>query len=254
MAVHLSGCVTSPFSDPEKVHSHFLLEKKMSQIYAILFTDGVVKVGRGKSAKDRIAAHSGSARLRGAQVKEFYFVDVLYGENKAELELIGFAESISKEKIGYEWFKGIHPCLKDSGIKDFMLLIAEKYSDRQVHEKEIAKEKDRYETLDSAFRSKFFTGRQDSDWTFAWETSAVIESIYGGWGFHGKEFEEINGKGASIFRVKCALYLYQRIGKFNEVFTDIFFNEYEAFNSIMTDNAYLQTDDLTDGKASEAVQ
>lgn len=212
----------------------------MGQIYAIIFTDDLVKVGRGKSFSDRLAVHAASAKLRGASVKEGYCIDVLYDDSKAEQELIRFVQSISSKKISNEWFKGVSPCLDDSGIKGAMERIRSKYTDAKVYE-EIKLKRDALmansvKSYNEAIIRCRAKNSNDKNWSFALDAAGVIESLYGGWGYSGSAFDKINGAELSIFKLKCALYICNRPGKVDQVFTDVFYDEHEAFVTIMTED------------------
>ncbi|MEB2514812.1 GIY-YIG nuclease family protein [Pseudomonas sp. YuFO20] len=76
-------------------------------VYAVLFSDGWLKVGRGRNAQARIGSHAGISSMRNATVMKSVVSGLLVNPKKAEKRLIDFCMSIALPVHGREWFVGV---------------------------------------------------------------------------------------------------------------------------------------------------
>lgn len=79
---------------------------KEHHVYICLFDNGVIKVGRGKHAPDRISIHVSSARNFGIKLSASeYFVSI--NPWHSEKKLIEWCDRNSLERTNKEWFFGL---------------------------------------------------------------------------------------------------------------------------------------------------
>jgi len=75
------------------------------QIYAVLFSGNIVKVGRGRSALERIREHKRSAKIWGAKAIDKVHSSNVPNAHLAERKLIDFCKRKGVLVHGSEWFK-----------------------------------------------------------------------------------------------------------------------------------------------------
>lgn len=76
-------------------------------VYAVLFSDGWLKVGRGVKPGERITAHKSASSMRGATIEKSVISGVMVNSKDAERKLIGICHSLGKPVHGNEWFIGV---------------------------------------------------------------------------------------------------------------------------------------------------
>ena len=80
---------------------------KIGYVYAILMSDGMVKVGRSsKSVSSRIKSHALTAKLRGVSIQKTVESGKLMDSRAAEKFLRNLCLSSSADVIAREWFMG----------------------------------------------------------------------------------------------------------------------------------------------------
>jgi hypothetical protein len=77
------------------------------KVYAALYSDGWVKVGRGRSPDGRISAHNATSKMRGAKLVKSCVSGELADPGNAEMELIGLCSRVGVNAHGREWFTGV---------------------------------------------------------------------------------------------------------------------------------------------------
>jgi hypothetical protein len=100
--INTPASVATQFGNGENV-SRF----REGKVYAVLFSDGWLKVGRGKDPKTRIASHAGASSMRNAQLIRSVESGVMADSGAAENALIAFCESRGEAVHGREWFVGV---------------------------------------------------------------------------------------------------------------------------------------------------
>lgn len=76
-------------------------------VYAVLFSDGWVKVGRGRCGKTRIQTHISTSTMRGATVVQSVISGRLVDSKAAESRLINYCAMTGELAHGKEWFVGV---------------------------------------------------------------------------------------------------------------------------------------------------
>lgn len=76
-------------------------------VYAVLFSDGWVKVGRGRCGKTRIQTHISTSTMRGATVVQSVISGRLVDSKAAESRLISYCARTGDIVHGKEWFVGV---------------------------------------------------------------------------------------------------------------------------------------------------
>lgn len=117
MVCTVLGRLRSPQSEPIKILTGAkpklflwviqMFMKRSGFVYAVLFSDGWVKVGRGKNPEIRIASHVNLSAMRNAAEEKRFISGRIIGHVKAELEIINFCLANGERAYGREWFKGI---------------------------------------------------------------------------------------------------------------------------------------------------
>ncbi|ROM84142.1 hypothetical protein BK655_12390 [Pseudomonas brassicacearum] len=97
---------------PANVATRFAGSENVSRfregkVYAVLFSDGWLKVGRGRDPKTRITSHAGASSMRNAHLVRSAESGVLANSGAAENQLIAFCESRGEPVHGREWFVGV---------------------------------------------------------------------------------------------------------------------------------------------------
>lgn len=76
-------------------------------VYVVSFSNGVVKVGRSGSPRERIASHRHSAQCFGLSLEREWISEKLSMSMAAEQRVIAAAASIGRRTCGSEWFVDI---------------------------------------------------------------------------------------------------------------------------------------------------
>lgn len=179
---------------------------KEGQVYAALFSDGWIKVGRGRNASKRIGCHVSASKMRGAKLVKSIISGDLLDTASAEKRLIDYCVRICTEKHGGEWFKGV--C-----IEKVSAIILEEFSgdDKEKIRKTIS---DQHDNALKLLNYKFFDrnrnynpSEHDEKWALSMSHASVMDTMYGGWMYGGDLFESIDGA-PSKFQLFSALALY----------------------------------------------
>lgn len=99
---------------PQNANHDFVARFREGKVYALLFSDGWIKVGRGRNPDDRVQAHKTASGMRGATLVKVMTSGTLIDSAYAESELIKFCSEHGRAVHGREWFAGV----------DYDLLIA----------------------------------------------------------------------------------------------------------------------------------
>ncbi len=77
-------------------------------LYACLFSNGVIKIGRSSSPVSRIAQHEARLLVAGIDLAESYFVECMGDVVQAEAALIRKCDAVMNSvKRGNEWFENL---------------------------------------------------------------------------------------------------------------------------------------------------
>lgn len=144
-----------------------------SCVYAVMFSDGWLKVGRGKNPEARIQAHEAVSKMRGATRTAYVISGRIVNAKAAEAELIGFCQGIGKTEFGNEWFSGVEFNLVESLIKDRFPEDSAEAFDQEKERSEKA--------IDRVVGGMFRNGRQrngvDLKWVEAMGHARIVERI-----------------------------------------------------------------------------
>ncbi|MCF5179610.1 hypothetical protein GIV96_11050 [Pseudomonas syringae] len=77
------------------------------KVYAVLFSDGWLKVGRGRDPQSRINSHITTSSMRGAKFVKSIASGTLADSGAAETALIEICASIGRNVHGREWFADV---------------------------------------------------------------------------------------------------------------------------------------------------
>ena len=79
----------------------------LGHVYAILFKNGLVKVGKSGDPNSRIASHKSNAAVHGNPVTNFWVSPLLTDMHEAESRLINYCSMYESPIAGSEWFMGL---------------------------------------------------------------------------------------------------------------------------------------------------
>lgn len=89
------------------VNSENVSRFREGRVYAVLFSDGWLKVGRGRDPQSRISSHACASGMRNATVDRSVVSGVIADSRAAEAALIAFCAERGKNVHGREWFTGV---------------------------------------------------------------------------------------------------------------------------------------------------
>jgi hypothetical protein len=168
------------------------------KVYAALYSDGWVKVGRGRSPDGRISVHNTTSKMRGAKLVKSCVSGKLANPGNAEMELIGLCSRVGSNAHGREWFTGV----------DFELiekLISSKFSGDDhasfVRNKVVSDESVK---ANAKFDSIVNDHKQ---WAESLNHAETILNIYYELGYDDERFKKTE-KGYIPFLLDCSLALY----------------------------------------------
>ena len=96
----------------KKSATQFAISENVSRfregrVYAVLFSDGWLKVGRGRNPESRIGSHASVSAMRNATVERSVVSGLLADSGSAEAELIELCSMRGIAVHGREWFTGV---------------------------------------------------------------------------------------------------------------------------------------------------
>lgn len=171
-------------------------------VYGVLFSDGLVKVGRMSERSSRLSSYGVAASLRGSSVAKTvtsgFVVDSVREENK----LIQWCREHGNQAAGREWFDGINFEL----LEAFILTDVKPSSDSEIKHAvdEAAKQVDRVAA--ALFPSRQEVGRDDyTEWAAALVHAKTLEQMFMNECYGGDLFVDIAGRGYSLFFLNAAI-------------------------------------------------
>lgn len=204
----------------------------MQDIYAVLFSDGVIKVGRGKNAKQRIVCHASASKVRGATVVKEHIVRLVPKAQHQEKRLIDFCAQ-NGNPITREWFTGL--CMEKviSWIDLEIGVTSLEGDDVKIKEFKEASAKDD-EAFAKALLEKFPAKKMpDIELVKAFGAAGALQAIYLNYMGYGGVFEK-GEWGVSFFELSAALYMYKMPSeKIGYLFSRAFDDSDGAFDEIM---------------------
>lgn len=189
---------------PQNANHDFVARLQPGQVYVARFSDGWVKIGRGRDAQSRITCHVSASAMRGAPLIESYVSGLIVDSVAAESALIEMCGGSKAAVHGREWF--LNP--------DYPALVAtikRKYSgdpaERFVAHREAVEVQS--QKIFSFIRgqvtpSSVFSAQDMAAWSSALEHAAVLEQIYLDDCYGGQLFAK-EDKGYSAFFLMAAL-------------------------------------------------
>lgn len=203
---------------PRNASSENVARQVNGYVYAVLFSDGWVKVGRGRDAYARINTHKSISRMRGAEIVDFKVSGMLVDSKDAEKKLLALCESYGSSVHGNEWFAGVDferlCCVIDSEFSGD--------SEEQFEEYRAAFD-GRMSVFDKVLASSSralsdLLGRRHLAWDLACSHASIIEQIYLDDWFGGPIFEK-KEPGGSYFHLIASISMYEAT---NEMMADIY--------------------------------
>ena len=171
-------------------------------VYGVLFSDGLVKVGRMSERSSRLSSYGVAASLRGSSVSRMvtsgFVVDSVREENK----LIQWCRQHGNQAAGREWFDGISFDL----LEAFILTDVKPSSDSEIKRAadEAAKHAER--VADALFPSGQASGRDDSaEWAAALVHAKTLEQMFVNECYGGDLFVCLPERGYSLFFLNAAI-------------------------------------------------
>ncbi|PXX59497.1 hypothetical protein SAMN05660489_04522 [Pseudomonas sp. LAMO17WK12:I10] len=180
------------------------------KVYAAVFSDGWIKVGRGRCPESRIVAHSSVSAMRNATLLQFAVSGELVDSASAEADLIKFCSERCHAVHGREWFTEVD-------FEGLRQLITERYSgnsQEDLRDARAAKSKRVDQMLEAVFRlgaddrQASVDGPEDQlKWSNSLAYARIIDRIYlddcySGWLF------EASSSGMSNFGNYASLVLH----------------------------------------------
>ncbi len=193
---------------PQNANHDSVARNRLGQVYAVLFSDGWVKVGRGRNAQKRIDCHISASLMRGAKLVDSRISGLILDSRGAEAALIAMCGGYASAVHGREWFQGVD-------FDSLAALIDDQYSgDSQEKISEYLHAFDR--KTDQVFAAianqvssaPKFTDADMGAWSSALEHASVLEQIYLDDCYGGQLFAKEH-KGYSSFYLMTALALYK---------------------------------------------
>jgi len=92
---------------PQNAKHDSVARNRLGQVYAVLFSDGWVKVGRGRNAQKRIDCHISTSLMRGAKLVDSRISGLILDSRGAEAALIAMCGGYASAVHGREWFEGV---------------------------------------------------------------------------------------------------------------------------------------------------
>lgn len=193
---------------PQNANHDFVARNRLGQVYAVLFSDGWVKVGRGRNAQKRIDCHISMSLMRGAKLVDSRISGLILDSRGAEAALIAMCGGYASAVHGREWFEGVD-------FDSLAALIDDQYAgDTQEKISAYLHALDRQaDEVFAAIANKLpsatkFTKADMDDWSSALEHASVLEQIYLDDCYGGQLFAKEH-KGYSSFYLMAALALYK---------------------------------------------
>ena len=171
-------------------------------VYGVLFSDGLVKVGRMSERSSRLSSYGVAASLRGSSVVKTvtsgFVVDSVREENK----LIQWCREHGCQAAGREWFDGINFEL----LEAFILADVKPSSSSEIKRAADAAAKQVDRVAEALFPSNQAVGRDDStEWAAALVHAKTLEQMFVNECYGGDLFAELTGRGYSIFFLNAAI-------------------------------------------------
>ncbi|MNE22815.1 hypothetical protein D3C80_1160410 [compost metagenome] len=193
---------------PQNTNHGFVARLQPGQVYVARFSDGWVKIGRGRDAQSRITCHVSASAMRGATLIESYVSGQVVDSVAAESALIEMCGGPQAAVHGREWF--LNP--------DYSALVAtikRKYSgDPAEHfvahreAVEVQAQKVFSFIRGPVTPTSVFSAQDMAAWSSALEHAAVLEQVYLDDCYCGQLFAKEN-KGYSAFFLMAALALWK---------------------------------------------
>jgi hypothetical protein len=193
---------------PQNANHDFVARLQPGQVYVARFSDGWVKVGRGRDAKSRITTHTASSAMRGATLIESHISGQVLDSVAAEVELIEICGGVQTAIHGREWF--LRP-----DYTALVSIIDQKYSGDPAewfssHRDAVDAQTEKVFNFlrNPVPQVSAFTEQDMADWSSALDHAAVLEQIYLEVSYGGELFSKVE-KGYSAFFLMAALALWK---------------------------------------------
>lgn len=180
------------------------------QVYAILFSDGLVKVGRGYDARSRVITHEGAAKARGVKVVEKYFSGPLIDPKSCEKKVIEYCKKNGDLAHGLEWFSKINY----EALKEYIKANLPRANEQEIFKKreEIknkAEEVGKY--IFDSINEKFnipteitMVSQEEKEWSNSLVHASTIQKVMQDDLFYCDSFK-LEAYGVSKFELSCAI-------------------------------------------------
>lgn len=193
---------------PQNENHDFVARLQPGQVYVARFSDGWVKIGRGRDAQSRITSHVSSSAMRGATLIESFVSGKIVDSVAAESKLIEMCGGAQAAVHGREWF--LNPDY-DALVTTIKQELAGDPSEWFVVHREAVDAQ--AQKVFNFLRSpppptSVFTEKDLADWSVALAHAAVLEQIYLDDCYGGDLFAKEN-KGYSDFFLMAALALWK---------------------------------------------
>jgi nitrogen regulatory protein PII-like uncharacterized protein len=197
-------------NDSKDARAHPELAKvypiNIGHVYAVEFSDGWVKVGRGRVPKDRIVSHQSASRMRGAVMTKSCVSPLLVDCKGAERELINLCATSGVLTHGNEWFSGVDFDVLSSAVTaGFDTATNETLA---IHRK---REDEKASRLLSAIQSSdsqvgaTSKSEDTTDWSAALVHAKSLEQMFVNECYGGDLFVDLTGRGYTLFFLYAAI-------------------------------------------------
>lgn len=178
------------------------------QVYVARFSDGWVKIGRGRDAHSRIACHVSTSAMRGATLIESYASGKIVDSVAAESALIEMCGGAQAAVHGREWFLSPdYPSLVAAIQSSYMGDPAERF---EAHREAVnAQTQKVFDFIRGPAPSvSVFSAQDMAAWSSALEHAKVLEQIYREDCYGGQLFSR-EEKGYCAFFLMAALAIWK---------------------------------------------
>ncbi len=173
-------------------------------VYAVLFSDGWVKVGRGRCGKSRINSHSGLSAMRGATVVRSIISGRLVDSKSAESKLIAYCTAAGTLAHGREWFSNVD-------FERLVEIIETRFQGDSADAFILAhaKRDAMNEELASAMLDQKTSTQDDAKWAASLQHARVMNRMYTSDMYGGDMFTIDSRTGLNLFTLYAAIAIYE---------------------------------------------
>lgn len=167
-------------------------------VYVAEFSDGWIKVGRGRNADARIKQHQSVSRMRGASLVRAFKSNPVANPKAVERRLIALCSALGEKVHGNEWFTGVS--------YESLVCAAQSAAVRPADCAQSPGVSDRFSERVETFLNRLFPCPTEEQiaWSEAIAHARSLERVFLEDGFGGEVFQD-TGRGYSKFFLAASI-------------------------------------------------